>query len=75
MLSTWRHRLIHDRLNGGPQMVEVGRDGERVYLINSLHGGIDDQFYPKGIEGWMAKLEARSEGDIAFEPDFFIEWA
>ncbi len=39
-------------------MVEVSRDGSRVYFTNSLYGAIDPQFYPEGIEGWMVKLDA-----------------
>ena len=35
-----------ERLAGGPQMVEVSRDGRRVYVTNSLYGAWDDQFYP-----------------------------
>ena len=31
-------------LSGGPQMVEVSRDGRRVYLTNFLYGSWDDQF-------------------------------
>ena len=45
-------------LNGGPQMVEVSRDGKRVYFTNSLYGAVDPQFYPDGIDGWMVKLDA-----------------
>ena len=33
-------------LNGGPQMVEVSRDGRRIYLTNSLYSPWDAQFYP-----------------------------
>src|SRR5438445_11477392 len=29
-------------LNGGPQMVEISRDGRRVYFTNSLYGAIDE---------------------------------
>ncbi|MDR5750711.1 MULTISPECIES: selenium-binding family protein [unclassified Caballeronia] len=61
-------------LNGGPQMVEVSRDGRRVYFTNSLYGAIDDQFYPKGIEGWMVKLDADPAGGLAADKDFFIDW-
>src|SRR5262249_27887706 len=43
-------------LNGGPQMVEISRDGRRVYFTNSLYSTWDAQFYPEGIRGWMAKL-------------------
>ena len=40
-------------------MVEISRDGKRVYFTNSLYGAIDPQFYPEGIEGWMVKLDAK----------------
>jgi len=61
-------------LNGGPQMVEVSRDGRRVYFTNSLYGAIDDQLYPDGVNGWMVKLDAGPEGGIAFDPNFFVDW-
>jgi selenium-binding protein 1 len=58
-------------LAGGPQMVEVSRDGRRVYLTNSLYGSWDDQFYPDGVGAWAAKLDATDAGlsvDEAFFP-------
>ena len=61
-------------LNGGPQMVEVSRDGRRVYFTNSLYGAVDAQLYPDGISGWMVKLDAKPEGGIEFDPGFFIKW-
>ena len=61
-------------LSGGPQMVEISRDGKRVYFTNSLYGAIDPQFYPDGIEGWMVKLDAKPAGGIAFDQKFFVEW-
>jgi selenium-binding protein 1 len=61
-------------LNGGPQMVEVSRDGRRVYFTNSLYGAIDEQFYPDGLKGWMVKLDASPEGGIEFDPRFLVEW-
>ena len=57
-------------LNGGPQMVEVSRDGRRVYLTNSLYTPWDAQFYPAGIEGWMAKLDADPNGGMSIDADF-----
>lgn len=60
-------------LNGGPQMVEVSRDGRRVYFSNSLYAAWDEQFYPEGIRGWIAKAEADPAGGIALDPDFFTE--
>ena len=49
-------------LGGGPQMVEVSRDGRRVYVTNSLYGAWDDIFYPDGVGAWMAKLDANLDG-------------
>src|SRR6185436_5906956 len=46
-------------LNGGPQMVEVSRDGRRIYFTNSLYTPWDEQFYPDGVRGWMAKVNVR----------------
>ena len=61
-------------LNGGPQMVEVSRDGRRVYLTNSLYLPWDAQFYPDGIQGWMVKLDADPEGGMRLDPDFFLDF-
>jgi selenium-binding protein 1 len=61
-------------LNGGPQMVEVSRDGRRVYLTNGLYSPWDAQFYPDGIRGWMAKIDAEPTGGIAFDRDFLVEF-
>jgi selenium-binding protein 1 len=59
-------------LNGGPQMVEVSRDGTRVYLTNSLYASWDAQFYPEGINGWAVKLDADPGGGLAVDPRFFV---
>jgi selenium-binding protein 1 len=59
-------------LNGGPQMVEVSRDGRRVYLTNSLYAAWDVQFYPAGIEGWFVKLDAGEDGSLSVDPDVFV---
>jgi selenium-binding protein 1 len=60
------------RLNGGPQMVEVSRDGKRVYLTNSLYAAWDEQFYPEGIRTWLVKADAGSDGSLRFDPKFFL---
>src|SRR6202162_2628214 len=57
-------------LNGGPQMVEVSRDGRRVYFTNSLYAPWDKQFYPEGIRSWMVKLNAKPEGGMEIDPNF-----
>jgi selenium-binding protein 1 len=61
-------------LNGGPQMVEISRDGRRVYFTNSLYRTWDEQFYPDGINGWMVKVDAVPNGGMALDPAFFVEF-
>jgi selenium-binding protein 1 len=61
-------------LNGGPQMVEVSRDGRRLYFSNSLYAAWDSQFYPEGIRGWVVKLDADPNGGMTLDPDFFVEF-
>jgi selenium-binding protein 1 len=61
-------------LNGGPQMVELSRDGRRVYVTNSLYRAWDEQFYPDGIRGWMAKLDVPAAGGMNLDPDLFLEF-
>ena len=53
-------------------MVEVSRDGSRVYVTNSLYGSWDDQFYPDGVGAWMAKLDVGpGVGGMSPDPRFF----
>jgi methanethiol oxidase len=64
----------NERLNGGPQMVELSRDGKRVFFTNSLYAAWDKQFYPDGIRGWMVKLDVAPQGGIQFDPKLFVEF-
>jgi selenium-binding protein 1 len=59
-------------LNGGPQMVELSRDGRRLYLSNSLYASWDAQFYPEGIRGWVMRLDADPNGGLSVDPNFFV---
>jgi hypothetical protein len=59
-------------LGGGPQMVEVSRDGRRVYVTNSIYATWDDIFYPDGVGAWAAKLDANLDGGgLAADARFF----
>jgi selenium-binding protein 1 len=62
-------------LNGGPQMVEVSRDGRRVYFTNSLYIPWDEQFYPEGVRSWMVQLDVAPQGGISVNPNLFVEFA
>ena len=68
------HPKSEGPLLGGPQMVEISRDGRRVYFTNSLYSNIDDQFYPDKLGGWMVKLNADPNGGISIDDDFFIDF-
>lgn len=60
-------------LTGGPQMVEISRDGRRVYVTNSLYSTWDDQVYP-GLRGWLAKLDVSPEGGLELDPELFVDF-
>ena len=70
-------RAAHPRdpgtpLSGGPQMVEVSRDGKRVYFTNSLYAAWDDQFYPDGVGTWFVRADAGPDGSLKLASDFFV---
>jgi methanethiol oxidase len=64
----------HGPVNGGPQMVEVSRDGRRVYVSNSLYASWDEQFYPEGIQGWVVALDATPSGGLTIDSRFFPDF-
>jgi selenium-binding protein 1 len=71
------NRTAHPKtgpLTGGPQMVEISRDGKRVYLTSSLYGAWDAQFYPDGVAGWMTKIDVNQSGGMAIDPKFCIDF-
>jgi selenium-binding protein 1 len=74
IVSRAPHPAGNGPLNGGPQMVEVSRDGKRIYFTNSLYGAVDPQFYPDGVKGWMVKVNAKDGGGIELDHDFLVEW-
>jgi len=59
---------------GGPQMVEISRDGKRVYWTNSLYSTWDAQFYPQGMPGAMVKADVGAEGGLTLDKDFWVEF-
>ncbi|HSK89483.1 MAG TPA: selenium-binding protein SBP56-related protein, partial [Anaerolineales bacterium] len=67
------HPQHNGRLLGGPQMVEISRDGKRVYVTNGLYSSWDDQFYPDGLEGWMARINVDTQGRMELDQDFFLQ--
>jgi selenium-binding protein 1 len=70
----------HDRhpggqaFGGGPQMVEVSRDGERVYFTNGLYSRWDTQFYPDGVPGAQVMCRVGRSGGIELDRKFFVDF-
>jgi methanethiol oxidase len=60
-------------LRGGPQMVEVSRDGKRILFQQFSLLRMGEQFYPAGVGSWMVKLDAAPEGGIEFDNKFFMQ--
>ena len=54
-------------------MVEISRDGKRVYWTNSLYSTWDDQFYPEGIPGAQVMATASPGGGLELAEDYWVE--
>lgn len=74
ILNRRGHPKADGELLGAPQMVEISRDGRRVYFTNSLYSRWDDQFYPDGMRGWMVKVNVDPNGGMEIDPDFFVDF-
>jgi selenium-binding protein 1 len=59
---------------GGPQMVEISRDGKRVYWTNSLYSTWDDQFYPEGLPGAQVMAVASPGGGLELAEDYWVRF-
>ena len=57
---------------GGPQMVEISRDGKRVYWTNSLYSTWDNQFYPQGIPGAEVMANVNPSGGLELAKDYWV---
>ncbi len=58
----------------GPQMVEISRDGQRVYWTNSLYSTWDEQFYPGERGAAMVMARVGTGGGLTLDPDFWVEF-
>ena len=59
---------------GGPQMVEISRDGKRVYWTNSLYSTWDAQFYPDGVPGAEVMAIAGPTGGLELAKDYWVNF-
>jgi selenium-binding protein 1 len=51
----------------------VQAEGRRAYFTNSLYTPWDEQFYPDGVNGWMAKVNLHPNGGMELDKNFFLE--
>ncbi|MCG6903679.1 MAG: selenium-binding family protein [Rhodobacter sp.] len=58
----------------GPQMVEISRDGKRVYWTNSLYSTWDDQFYPGDRGAAMVCADVGENGGLTLNKDFWVDF-
>ena len=58
----------------GPQMVEISRDGKRVYWTNSLYSTWDDQFYPNDSGGQLVMAHVGETGGLTLDPNFYVDF-
>jgi methanethiol oxidase len=69
------HPARPDRpLNGAPQMIEISRNGSRLYATNSLYRTWDEQFYPDGIGGWLVKADIKENGGMTLDERVLVEF-
>ena len=57
-------------LNGGPQMVEVSRDGRRVYVSNSLYSTLGHAVLPGGRRGLDREARRLARRGMTVDPEF-----
>ncbi len=62
---------------GGPQMLQLSRDGKRLYITSSLYSVWDNQFYPKMAESgsWMVMIDCDTrDGGMKLRDDMFVDF-
>jgi selenium-binding protein 1 len=55
-------------------MVEISRDGKRVYWTNGLYSSWDAQFYPGGVPGAMVKADVGADGGLTLDERFWVDF-
>lgn len=65
------------KLPGGPQMLQLSLDGQRLYVTSSLFSSWDNQFYPAiGKEGsYLLQLDCDTkQGGLALDEKFHVDF-
>ncbi|WIV66951.1 selenium-binding protein SBP56-related protein [Natrialbaceae archaeon AArc-T1-2] len=80
----WAGGLFGDRqvvqgteIRGAPQMLQLSRDGQRLYWTTSLFSSWDNQFYPEMAEEGSLMLKANvypEEGRMELDEEFLVDF-
>jgi selenium-binding protein 1 len=65
------------QLGGGPQMLQLSLDGQRLYVTNSLLSSWDNQFYPGLAESGSHMLQINCDtrdGGLTIDESFFVDF-
>ena len=56
-------------------MIEISRDGKRVYFTNSLYCSWDEQFYPDGVPGRAGDVPTSApNGGLDARREFYVDF-
>ena len=64
-------------LGGGPQMIQLSKDGKRLYVTNSLYSTWDNMFYPKMANdgSWLIQVDCDTDkGGLKVNEKFVINF-
>lgn len=70
-------KLHGHKLAGGPQMLQLSLDGQRLYVTNSLFSTWDNQFYPDLSEtgSYMLQIDCDTEkGGLKINEKFYVDF-
>lgn len=65
------------KLAGGPQMLQLSLDGQRLYVTNSLFSSWDNQFYPDLSQtgSYMLQIDCDTEkGGLKINEKFYVDF-
>lgn len=65
------------KLPGGPQMLQLSLDGNRLYVTNSLHSAWDNQFYPDMAKAGSYVLQVdcdTAQGGMKINESFYVDF-
>src|SRR5262249_14201719 len=71
------HEFRGQRLQGGPQMLQLSLDGKRLYVTNSLYSVWDNQFYPDLAKtgSYLMQIDCDTEsGGMKVNERFFVDF-